>query len=316
MLLEVINRYRTTQKLTPHEPLTSYINALQSGTKFPEIECDNIFNFHRYEQVLETYTKKDGTPAEYKRITRVDYVEPVKDICKRVLECGNAYLKHRTYVDNCATTFPLMKEAYDGMYIELDFSQNLALRPKDEVQSAHFSGKQFTLHCSIVDPVGYRYHFHLSDDTTHDPVFVDQVLRELIRKYDIKNQDLWIQSDNAPTQYKNKYAFFLLQRLAKEFNLRIIRTFGAAGHGKRAIDGMSSFGVKNILRKEIVTNNIFFNKSEEVIDYLSHKCPQFNYEHIPSEDVVKSRIMQKDSIIIRNCMKQHLMVFTPTVTSF
>ena len=71
---------------------------------------------------------------------------------------------------------------------------------------------------------------------------------------------------------------------------------------------MSSFGVNNILRKGIVTN-IFFNKSEEIVDYLPHKCPQFNYEHIPSEDV---RIMQKDSIIIRNCMKQHLIVFTPT----
>ena len=70
----------------------------------------------------------------------------VKDICKRVLECCNAYLKHRTYVDNCATASPLMKEAYDGMYIELDLSQNLALRPKDEVECAHFSGKQFTLH--------------------------------------------------------------------------------------------------------------------------------------------------------------------------
>ena len=143
-------------------------------------------------------------------------------------------------------------------------------------------------------------------------MFVDQVLSELIRKYDIKNQDLWIQSDNAPAQYKNKYAFFLLQRLAKAFNLRIIRTFGVAGHGKGAIDGMSSFEITNILRKDIVTNNIFFHYSEEVVDYLSHKYPQFNYEHIPSEDVVKSRIMQKDSIIIRNCMKQHLMVFTPT----
>ena len=205
-----------------------------------------------------------------------------------------------------------MKEAYDGMYIELGFCQNRSLRPKDEVQSAHFPGKQFTLHCSIVYPVGYRYHFHLSDDTTHDPVFVDQTLRKLIRKYDIKNQDLWIQSDNAPTQYKNKYVLFLLQRLTKEFNLRIIRTFGVAGHRKGTIDEMSSFGVKNILKKDIVTNNIFFNKSKEVVHYFSRKCLQFNYEHIPSEDVVKSRIMQKDFIIIRNCMKQHLMVFTPT----
>ena len=45
-----------------------------------------------------------------------------------------------------------MKEAYNGKYTELNFSQNLALRPKGEVQSAHFSEKQVTLHCLIVDP--------------------------------------------------------------------------------------------------------------------------------------------------------------------
>ena len=74
--------------------------------KFPELECDNIFKFHRYEQVLETYTKKDDTPAEYKRITCVNYVEPVKDICKLVLECGNAYLKHKHTSITAQQLFP------------------------------------------------------------------------------------------------------------------------------------------------------------------------------------------------------------------
>ena len=140
-----------------------------------------------------------------------------------------------------------MREAYSGKYIELDFSQNLALWPQDEVQSANFSGKQFTLHCSIVDLVHTQY--HLSSGTTHDPVLVYHVLRDIIIKYDIRNQDLWIQSDNhnRPTQYKYKNAFFLLEKLAKEFYLRIIHTYGAAGHGKGAIDGMSSFGAKNVL---------------------------------------------------------------------
>ena len=140
-----------------------------------------------------------------------------------------------------------MEEAYNGKYIELYFSQHLALQPKDEVQSAHFSGKQFTLHCSIVDPVDSRNHFHFTHDTTQDPVFVNHVLCDIIIKNDIRNQDLWIQSDIAPTQYKNKNAFFLLKKLTKKFNLRIIRTYGAAGHGKGAIDQMSSCGVKNIL---------------------------------------------------------------------
>ena len=105
-----------------------------------------------------------------------------------------------------------MKSAYDGSYIELDFSQNLALHPKDEVQSVHFSGKQFTLYCAIVDPVDHRYHFHLNNDTNHDGVFVDHVIRDIINKYHVENEDLWIQSDNASSQYKNKQSFFLLKK--------------------------------------------------------------------------------------------------------
>ena len=94
------------------------------------------------------------------------------------ITCSSKYLKRRSYVDNCKTLLPLMNENYSGKFIELNFSQNLrfSLRPKDEVQSAHFLGKQFTLHCAIVEPVENRYHYHLSNDTKHDGLFVDQVL--------------------------------------------------------------------------------------------------------------------------------------------
>ena len=73
------------------------------------------------------------------------------------------------------------------------------------------------------------------------------------------------------SQCKNKYSFGLLNKVASEFNLGIIRTYGAAGHGKGAIDGMSSFGVKNVLRKDIVTHNVVFYKSEEIVDYFEIK---------------------------------------------
>ena len=104
------------------------------------------------------------------------------------METGDSYLKHRTYVDNVSTAFPEMKSAYDKKYIKLDFSQNLALQPQVEVQSTHFSGKQFTLHCAIVDLVKSRYHFHLSDDTNHDGIFFDHVIRDIIDTYDVKNE--------------------------------------------------------------------------------------------------------------------------------
>ena len=145
-----------------------------------------------------------------------------------------------------------MKHAYSEKYTELDFSQNHAIRLKLEVQSFHFSNKQYTLHCAIAKPFDKQYHYRLSDNIKHDNIFVDHVLRDLIIHYNISNEDLWVQSDNASSQYKDKHSSVLLQSLAHEFHLRIIRTYGAAGHGKGAIDAMSSFGVRNILRKDIV----------------------------------------------------------------
>ena len=59
----------------------------------------------------------------------------------------------------------MLKEGFSGKYIELDFLENLALRPKNKAQSAHFSGKQHTLHCAIFRSADTIFHYHLSDDT-------------------------------------------------------------------------------------------------------------------------------------------------------
>ena len=122
------------------------------------------------------------------------------------------------------------------------------MKPKMEAQNTHFSGKQFTLHCALVLPGQPKYVYHLSDDTTHDSFFVHQVLTDVITKWGIENETVIIKSDNAPTRYKNKYAFHSIQKLSDMDNIRIIRLHGAAGHGKGLIDAMSNFGVKSILR--------------------------------------------------------------------
>ena len=126
-----------------------------------------------------------------------------------LIENSERYLKHRSYADNVSSVLPMLRAGYTGKFVELDFSENLALKPEHEVQSAHFSGRQHSLHCSIVQPGEIKYHYHFINDTKHDPVFVDEVLRDIIRTYHISNEDIIIQSDNAPTQYKNKFAFGL-----------------------------------------------------------------------------------------------------------
>ena len=54
-------------------------------------------------------------------------------------------------------------------YVQIDYSENIALKPKNEGQSSHYSGRQQTLHCCVhfseEDP---KYIFHLLDDICHD----------------------------------------------------------------------------------------------------------------------------------------------------
>ena len=269
-MLKTINTFRISRKLAPHDSLTGYLKELETDDTFDEIDVTNNCKYYEYNRIEESYIGNSGKQMEYMRTAHVDLCEPVYQLVEKLRGLSEKYLKHRTYFDNCTSVFPLLKESYSGKSIESDFSQNVSLRPKDEVQSAHFSGKQFTSHCAIVEPVQYWYHYHISGDTKHNPFFVDYLVRD-IAKCNIKDEDLWIQSDNSPTQYKNKHAFNLYQKLADDFNLPIVRTYGASGHGKGVIDAMSSFGAKNILRHDIITQDVFFNNSVSIVNYLATK---------------------------------------------
>ena len=123
-----------------------------------------------------------------------------------------------------------------------------------------------------------------------------------------------IQSGNAPTHYKNRHSFALLQNLANEFNLRIIRTYGAAGHGKGTVDAMSSFGVKNGLRGDTVTQVVFFDTSKEIVEHLHIKTLQFYYYCIDPDFLALKRNNYTKEVVpikLKGCTKQHLMVFEP-----
>ena len=148
-------------------------------------------------------------------------------------------------------------------------------------------------------------------DTNHDGIFVDHVLRDLIISDNFFNEDLGVQSDNAYLQYKNKHSFGPLQSLADEFSLRIIRTYGPAHHCKGAIDAMSSFGVKNILRKDMVTHDVFFNNSSDMVQYLSAKNPRYYCSTIPVKSLVLAPQNVGNLIKLPSCMKQYLIIFRP-----
>ena len=213
----------------------------------------------------ESYINKTGDEKTYTRTKRVDKFLPVKDISSLFKIQGITYLKHRTHVDNDKASWPLIRASLpDIPNIHLDFSENIAMKPKFEAQDAHFSGKQYSLHCMLLDPPNpYKYIFHLSNSTIHDYAIVDLVLRDVFDLQKWKNNTVIIKSDNCQEQYKDLNAFGSYQKLADDYNTKILRVYGAAGHGRGLIDAMSSFGVKSILRRNIVGKDVFFSNATE-----------------------------------------------------
>ena len=73
---------------------------------------------------------------------------------------------------------------------------------KYKKQEAHFLGKYYTLHCTIVQP--WKFLYHLSNDTNHYSSFVHQLLEDIFDRCEIRDETVVIKSYNAPNQYKNK----------------------------------------------------------------------------------------------------------------
>ena len=79
------------------------------------------------------------------------------------------------------------------------------------MQDANFAGKQYSLHCWIVESGENKYVHHVRDDTNHDPMFVNEVWKDIFKRWEMKDETIIIKSDNAPTQYNNLSACKIYQ---------------------------------------------------------------------------------------------------------
>ena len=73
----------------------------------------------------------------------------------------------------------ILEDSELGYIFHFDFSENVSCTPKFEPQDAHFSGKQTSLHCSVIySPIYSKamYGYHISDDKTHHSVYVNFVV--------------------------------------------------------------------------------------------------------------------------------------------
>ena len=130
------------------------------------------------------------------------------------------------------------------------------MKLKHEAQSAHFSGRQHTLHCCVLhdqdlaenNPVS-QFIYHLSDDTNHDSIMTFSIIEDILKQYHV------IRSDNCSTQYKSRFTFAVMMQLAKKYGVTFTWFYGEPGHGK---------GCKGPLKHAIITKDQWFSTAEEM----------------------------------------------------
>ena len=157
--------------------------------KHPEFASPKETSYCLFEKKAETYIK-NGEEKSYEQTTHTGKSEKVSCIVQRLVDSGESYLRHRKHVENTATVLLKLGERHKGGYIEMDFSENIDIKTKSEVQEAHFSGKQYALHCTIVQPSEVKFAYHLSDDATHDSSFVQQVLEDTFDRWEIRDETI------------------------------------------------------------------------------------------------------------------------------
>ena len=88
--------------------------------------------------------------------------------------------------------------------------------------------------------------------------------------------------------------------------------YGVSGHGKGIVDAMSSFGVKEPLRKEIVQKDFWHTSSKDIFNFLSKEKAneKMMYYHLPNEELEERR-KNCGKFPIDGCRKLHMIAFFP-----
>ena len=288
-----------------------------------DFDVPETIDYHQFVKEVFEYTKtkekKQGS-----RTVRKLFTDDFGQFKENFDVLGETYLNHRYEIKNDQYIWPkILAETDLGYVFHMDFSENISATPKFEPQDAHFSGKQTSLHCTVIHTPNlsekdFQYAYHFSDDKNHDASFTISMTSDLLKQFpDFDNYPLIrIKSDNCATQYCCLHVFRRYSDLAKKIGKTIILYYGVNGHGRGLVDAMSGFGVKSPLRRLIIVEEYFFNTADELcskmVDVFAEdvETGQKMYKVIPISDLNQQRRTTK-GIEIAGCQKARMISFFP-----
>ena len=273
-------------------------------------------NMQHFETV-EKITKKGKIT---KRLVAKSSTVGLPFITNFISERLSKIINHRNHLKHYRNTIKEFREHFDTVALDVDFSENLSIPVKFEPQSLHWSHEQVTVHSGILKCNGVKtYHPYISDDKKHDQQFVHIALNEMLSEAELPTGDdayVIIESDNCTSQYKSAAHFHSIQQISNEKNVKIVRVYSIAEHGKGEVDHVGGIA-KTAIRRDVEKGG-FFENAEQAVEFLQlkfheHCDPSYYVKEIKPETIQHRREKVKLDVYdsIDGSSLFQVMVFTP-----
>lgn len=228
------------------------------------------------------------TEDKFTRTEKKKMYSTVRDGLNNIEKTLESVLKHIYVKKHQSAYFKMSITSPETCCIQIDFSENFHVFYQNETQAAHYGYKQITIFTVCIWYAGHvKSAAIVSNNLSHSKdtviVYVYKILSKIISEMEDykagKIRDVEIFSDNAWSQFKNKFIMAALPVLQNEFNLNIKWNFFQAQHGKGAVDGIGA-SVKSTVSKQIIARDIILADAEGFMNM----CTQTKVEVIYMSD--------------------------------
>lgn len=239
----------TASILNKYQPL---IDASRTPAK--------MVKYHQWNMQQETYKDRQGVQKTTKKWKQIEKSQTVESTVTEIISDMIDYTKHIFRNDHQYHVQTNMSQPnhlpLSHCAVIMDFSENYALTPQDEIESAHWAQTQVTIHPIFIIR-------HSPDSTVDNPrllkesliIISNHLAHNNAAVYTFTNQLLthirnnpgpcpvevvhrW--SDNCATQYKCIDAFSHIPQIEQMNDVKIIYNFSESGHGKGQSDGLGA----------------------------------------------------------------------------
>ncbi|CAF1961157.1 unnamed protein product [Rotaria magnacalcarata] len=128
--------------------------------------------------------------------------------------------------------------------LQVDFSEDFRMDIQDAIQGSYYSKKSVSLFTSHVWCSSQGFSFvYVLDNCTHDKYCISTILNQLfdeIKKNSKICKTFMFFSDGAAQQFKQRFLFRNLCRLADLFKIELYWHYFATSHGKGMVDGLGA----------------------------------------------------------------------------